>query len=196
MKIQFNNKIHFTSQLIGGTKIKKLDLKERVYKNDNAYFVELNPHDKNDINALEQVSKTWENDTFSINIYNDASSIYEKKTQNPKDGYKLSFYALTAQDNDFEHLNYKNILGVCAIKETGTDFAQITNLQVNPEYIVQYEQKPKYTGVGTKILKFLQGLYDQINLRSPNRESVRSFYIKNGFFNIENSLTKFKWIRK
>lgn len=191
MKIGIDNKICFRASYINSENIKKYNPDKNLYEDYRVSFVELNPHDANDLKALDNITKTWENDLFSVNIYNDAYDIYSKKFEKSGIFYGNAFYALTTQQDKFENLDYEKVLGICDVREYDNNASRLLNIQVIPKDI--YSFKPEHKGSGSAILTSLKKLYDQIELSARKDKSVRNFYLKNGFFNIGDSLIKFIW---
>lgn len=194
MKVYHTDKTNFNGVFLNKAVAGKYNQKKGRYENIGLSFVKLNPHDINDIKTLESITKSWMYDTFSINIYNDALDVYNNKfkwkifeeTRNEN-----TFYAPTSQENNFEHLDYRKILGICSARELAERDSHLLNLQVKPDYI--YKMQSEYKGLGTAIITSLKNIYDKIELFSSKSKSVRDFYLKNGFVNIGDSLTKFLW---
>lgn len=180
------NQVSFKGTFINPINIKKLE--GTKYKNFPASFVELDPANLNDVKALENVHKNW-NQSFSSIIYNSAfcSSVVPDKSRH--------FYALTSQKENFEYMNSDKILGVVEFRND-SKYNRIEYLQVNPNYItgksknfisklfasknIKNEKLSPFTRIGSAILDSLKQLTDKsIDLYSM--PEAKGFYWKNGF---------------
>lgn len=191
MKVDFNNTINFKASFVNPELVGKYNPNRNFYEHKRVSFIKLDPYDINDIKMLENITNSWEYDLFSTNIYNDALDVYSKDSDKSRVFYEKAFYALTSQTENFRNPDYKKVLGICDVREYENGEAMLLHLQVNPEHI--YSLKSEYKGSGSVILSSLKNLYNQIQLISRRDKSVRDFYIKNGFVNVGESLTKFIW---
>lgn len=185
------NQVSFKGTFINPVNIKKSDGSK--YEKFTASFVELEPTNPKDINALEKVHKNW-NQAYSSIIYNSAfcSSVVPNKSKH--------YYALTSQKNNFEHINPDEILGVVEFNKK-SKCNRIEFLQVNPKYITgksksfisklfslksnENRKLPPFARIGSAILDSLKQLTDKsIDLYSVG--GAKGFYRKNGF--VRNSI--------
>ena len=151
------------------------------------------------MDTLDRIANSWVDDIFSVNIYNNANDIYEKKQKNRNFvPFRDFIYGLTTQKDNFEKLDYRKVLGLCDGRLIDEKKIYMSHLQINPEYVYSslavFQSKPfEYKGIGSAIVNALKNMYSSIELSSRREESVRRFYIKNGFTNIPDSLTRFIW---
>ncbi len=178
--------ISFKGSFINPTNIKKLD--GQHYNDFQASFVELNPKDASDLDMLNKIRTTW-NGNFNDIIYNSAfcSSFCEDKNK--------KFYALTSQQDSFDKLDYKKVLGVVEMNKCEKT-NRIEFLQVNPDYISgkpkswlsklfsnksdSNKKLPFFKRVGAAILDSLKKHTDK-SLDLVSVDSATGFYKKNGF---------------
>ncbi len=180
------NQVSFKGSFLNPINVKKLN--ENQYKDFQASFVELNPKDKADLDMLNKIQMTWRGD-FTDTIFNSAfcSSVL--------DDDKKKFYALTSQQDSFDKLDYKKVLGVVEMNKC-ENTNRIEFLQVNPDYITvkpkswlsklfskntnSNEKLPFFKRVGAAILDSLKKHTDK-SLDLISVDSATGFYKKNGF---------------
>lgn len=180
------DKISFGAKFINPINVGKLDGK--AYNQIDVSFVELNPFNSDDVSALRQIAKYWENDKFAMNIKETAEMIFKDKSA---DGIKI--YTLTSQGDSFEKLNPDKILGVIEIEDAAPFHIHINRFQTKPEYIYGY--KPEYKGVGTSILNSLKEMCNKISAISEDDKSTRSFYERNGFYETSKGSNFYTWYK-
>ena len=197
------NKISFKGTFIHSRTIKqKLDNRYIPVKSS---FIGLNPNDSNDLKTLSNINKSW-NTEFSTAIYQSALH-YNKSLQKTNRKY----YALTLQEDNFQSMDYKKILGIAEF-ENKEDINKIVLLQVNPRYINNDSQKsflskifskffktrndtlPLYKNIGSGILDSFKEISDK-SLELFAFRNTKDFYKKNGFKNPFN-LEYFIWVKK
>jgi ribosomal protein S18 acetylase RimI-like enzyme len=183
MRVEKTNSINFGARLIDQVSIAK-KLKDCSIGKPNISCVEIDSKNTEDINALYQVTKDWQDDIFSINIYNNLIGKY-----NGSSFYKeYKTFAITNQDNPPNVLDSKKIIALAEIKELiPHSVAHITHIQVNPEY---YDK-----GIGTSMLDILKQMYSHITLTSTSNHKAKEFYRKNDFIESPAHSSKFSWTR-
>lgn len=156
------NNISFQGHFINNTQIKELSNKKYVPL--DVAFVELEPHNKNDLNTLYEIKDEW-NGLFEYLIYN---------------------YALTTQKDSFELMDYKKILGIVQFNKTDTT-NEIEFIQTNPLYITKSRnffskifQKKTYKKIGSAMVNSLKNLSDK-SIKLYSIENAEEFYKKLGF---------------
>jgi len=180
---------NFTAKCINSPKIGKYNDKESQYEDYTANFVEIDPKNEKDVDALENAIKYWEHDKFgmnalyAVNAAKDGSEYY---------GYH-KVYALTAQKNNFDKLDCNDILGVVHVSPIGKNKLFVEHNQANPAYL--YTENPKYAGIGTAMIKSLQKICSYISLFPSKEEYVKKFYIKNGFLEYGTGTNCYVWIK-
>jgi hypothetical protein len=184
--MKIDNKVSFGAKYINHINVGKLNGKN--YSQVEVPFVEINPLNKNDIDALNDIAKYWIDDKFATNISVTANAIYEDK--NPE---KIKIYALTSQTDCFEKLNPDNILGVIETENISPFHIHINRFQVKPDYV--YNRDLEYAGVGTSILSSLKALCNKITAISECDESTKMFYVRNGFQEHPEGSNAFTWYK-
>lgn len=178
--------ITFGANFINTVSAKKLTHDNNSYSKINLSFVEINPQNKMDIDALSNINKYWQNDLFACNIYVTGKELSEGRLD--KNKYKL--YAVTTQNNNFKNLKDENILGVVECEKSSKNTINLNYIQIKPDLI--YKQIPDYNHIGTGILEALKHIYDVITLK-PAAGSTDKFYRNNGFKPIDNNSKTFIW---
>ena len=189
MKVTNQYPPSFGAKFINNVNIGKLCDGISGYLDCNACFVEIDPGNVSDIKALKDVSKTWSYAKFADNIYNAACEL-----RNENELFRNNkVYALTVQQDKFEKLNENDILGLVHTGALEGDALFIEHLQVKPDII--YLNKPDYKGAGTAILNSLKNLTSKIFLFPAKEESVKNFYVLNGFFEYPPASNIFTWVK-
>lgn len=169
--------INFGAKYIQDMNVGKL--KNDKYIQKDVAFVELDPTDKDDRNALKQIARDWGYYSFAEDIYEEAN-LYLK--ENPEKG---KIFALTTQTKDFENLAPDAVLGLAEVNtedKARYRTVYLDRLQTNPEYLDAFEQ-PKYKGIGTSIHNCLKEEFrgNRITLTAVPSESVLEHYRNNGY---------------
>ena len=188
---QISCRANFVNRSLVG---KVIDNNCRSYTNRYVSFVKIDPFSASDINALKLASDYWMPDRFVKNIYYAACAL-----QNDSKFYKNhEVYALTSQASDFESLESDKILGLVHTAPFYGTPLFIEHMQVNPEQLPMYSQypfkkEPEYKGIGTAIINSLKQLSDKISCFPVSEQSVKNFYIKNGFVKQPNTSNYYVW---
>lgn len=186
MRIENSTSPNFSAKFINKTAIGKKDFYPN-YFSEQVSFVRIEPQNSSDIKALEQVSKFWIYGGFAKNVYYMACAIRNKSKY-----YKNhEVYALTSQNDNFEKLDSRKILGVAGTCPENKDKLFIEYIQANPQEI--YAIEPEYRGIGSAILDSLKNLFSKIYCYPSNTDSVINFYTKNGFQKKQNALNHYFW---
>lgn len=172
MQTSNNSQISFRAKFINNTHIKKRTL-ENVFKPLKTSFIEIEPANVNDINALEKAAYYWVN-SFTDNIAYTAKALYKGDLSNNL----FKIFALTKQSKKVNPLKTNDILGLAEITQTGKKQIHINYLQVDPQQV--YTIKPEFKEIGSRILDSLKELYEKITL-TPNSKGTAKFYEKNNF---------------
>ena len=174
--------INFTANYITTTKIIKNE-NGKQNKTDVA-IVELDKNDKNDIKSLHRVASKWEEDkaySYAYHIYHDATKGYEYK-----DTICEHYYALTRQEENFEKLNERDILGLMLFTETTNDYNQINWLQTEPLSNHYVRTNKAYKGIGQAMVDFVKETFFDKKITLSADKSALEFYKKQGFEHDEN----------
>ena len=190
MRIENQYSPEFGAKLINNINIGKLQEGVTRYCDTKVSFVEIEPHNVDDISALQNCSKYWSYAKFADTIYHAACAI-----RNDSKFYKQNkVYALTSQTDTFEKLDEDKILGMVHVSPFEDKSLFIEHLQVKPDLI--FLNKPEYKGTGTGILTSLKELTHKISLFPTKDKSVRDFYERNGFFEFPPGSNIFAWVKE
>ena len=140
-------------------------------------FVELNPYDEKDLNSACELNEHWGfMETYAFQIFDSMERINRRflsYNENSK------FYALTLQENNFENIDHKKILGITEVVED-EDKISINFLQVDPEN-TRKAPTAKYKHLGTMIIDTLKSIYEKSKIELRSTKSARKFYTAVGF---------------
>ena len=176
----------FKAKYINYTEIRKKDFYPN-YLRKQASFIQIEPENDYDINALEDISNYWTAGGFAKNIYYMACAI-----RNKSKFYKNhKVYALTSQKEDFEKPDSRKFLGIIGICQENENKTFIEYIQANPEII--YSREPEFKGIGTAIMDSLKNLCEKIYCYPSQTKSVIDFYLKNGFVKKPDTLNHYFW---
>lgn len=191
MKIQNEYTPNFGAKLISKPTAGKI-----IWPTDNCYcsegvsFLEIEPQNANDIEALKSIAKNWYKNLFAINICRAACSI-----RNESKYYKNNkIYALSSQNDKFEHLEPDKILGVVHVNSYSNGDLFIEHILAK-SYAPDIKKIPEYKGIGTAMLTALKGLTNKIFCFPTNEEYVKEFYYKNGFIEYPPHSNNFVWYK-
>lgn len=187
MKIENKYTPNFKAKYINSAKIGKYIKDTGTYNGEYVSFVQIENGNRNDLKALEKIARFWENDKFASNIYYAACCNYNKNSNFSND----TIYAITEQKNFFNNLESGKILGVVHLSPKGDKSTFIEHIQVKPSMI--YRIKPSYKGVGTGMINSLKRMFDKISCIPLREQSVKNFYLKNGFMPSVNDEKCFVW---
>jgi len=187
MKIEnIKTNINFNARYIGKAEVVQLCKETGKYNPIETSFAEIDTSNRLDINALNKISKIWEE--LSTNIYHNTS---EKFIGN-KSYRNIRTFAITKQNDDFEHLDENKILALADVEETIPNKAcHLCHIMGDPNYVKAIT--PEYMGPGTSLMKNLQNIYDHIKLISENNQKTRMFYRKNDFYEHPPKSNRFSW---
>lgn len=171
MEINKNVSPYFGAKFINAVAIGKNSHHKNKYFDDLVSFVQIEPTNPDDIEAVKNAALYWKDDKYALNISYAAETL--------KDNIESSVYALTSQKSNFQFLDSDKILGLMHTTTFPNDTKFIEHIQVYPELI--NEKNPEYKGVGTGILNSLKQLSNMIVCFPASGLSVKSFYLKNGF---------------
>ncbi len=183
-----NNTVSFGAKFIRELPIKKYSYTDKVYKDDVASLVELDPQNVDDLKALEDIAIDFGGDTYVNNIFVDAKL---KSTADRKDT-KFKILALTTQTDSFDKLNSGATLGVAKISKIKEKEIELEYLQVHPRFV--YSFGPAFVKhTGSAIIDYLKLMNDKICLiASP---SSHIFYKKNGFKKLSQNGNHMIWVK-
>ena len=182
-----NNNISFGANFIKSVPIKKYIPDKKLYTETSANFVELSPFDKKDVLALKEIAYEFGDDSYANNIYFNAQFAFKRNNINSED---MGVFALTEQNDKYEFLDARKVLGLAEVSKKEHFNAELEYLQVNPQFLNKLD-KPEFKHIGTAILDCLKEFYNSIKLNSsPN---AKSFYIRNEFIETNPETRTYFW---
>ena len=177
MKIQLSSNINFNAKPLSKTSIPRLSCYKNAYMPEEAFFVEIEPDNLKDIEALEKVHQTWKNEIFAGKILNTAwminSGMYDS------DFHKL--YALTAQKANHANLNPNDILCVMEILRTFPESVYLNYIQGKPDTIHGTGGYTEFKHIGKTSIKCLHDYFKGLAITLNPTKAAEKFYAKIGF---------------
>lgn len=149
-------------------------------------FVELNPNNLDDMEAVAITSENWGLPEYMEMICNQMQLVAKN---HPAVSKKNKFYAITSQDACFSALQPSKVLAVCNVRED--DEVRLSYLQVKPSYAGPFRQPFEYNHLGTSMLSSLKKLYHDKTLKLFSAPSAKPFYLANGFEQSEKCKSEF-----
>lgn len=184
------NNITFGANFIQKMPIKKYSAKDKNYTLSYASLVELNPHDINDVKALDEIAFNFGNDSYVDNIALDIKRAYKRNNQTNE---PFSAIVLTKQTDNFEHLKAKDVIGTAEISKIKNGEIELVYLQANPQFVYSFEPR-QIKNIGTSILDYLKQVNNKIRLISSS--SSINFYLKNKFKMVSLDSCRMIWEKK
>ena len=189
MKIQNSYAPSFGAKYLNNCFIGKLDESTNKYNQVPSSFIQIDPKNENDIEALANVAKYWRNSKFSTNIYYAACA-----SRNESKYYKNNkIFALTSQLSDFDRLDDLKILGIVNVNELEPKHFFGEHIEVHPDIV--YSVIPEYKGVGTALDKSLKQFCNKMSIFPLKLKSVRDFVKRNGYIEHPSNTNLFVWYR-
>lgn len=187
MKIDTYPNTSFGAKFIRPAKVKKLSHNLNNYVGVNSSFIQIDTDNINDVKAISNIAKYWENELYASNIDFTVKTLNKKGKDETR-----KVFAITTQETGFENLSDEKILGLTEIEKL-TQGVNVMYLQVNPDCI--YKQPRIYKHIGTEILNCLKNYYcEPIMLNSNRSYSVRKFYESNGFNLVDKETLRYQWL--
>ena len=187
MNINTINQTNFGANFINNVNIKRLDFKTHKYCSLKSSFIQFDPQNKNDFNALKEAVKDWKGDNYASTIVDYANKIITKSLSD-----KIHrIYMLTTQNKGFENLDKKQILGLVQMQSDTINPDEIRYLQVKPD--IKYgNNKRAYKNIGSKIISSLKAIYNK-KITLISSYSAANFYEKQGFKITDLALLEYEW---
>ncbi len=171
--------ISFGAKYLFPATVQKVAYKDAKITPAKVSFVELDPMNEKDLEAVYNVSLSWEApDLYPEMIHSYMS--YCASEYNEDEGKNTKFYALTSQKKNLEAPEPDDILALAQVNTANG--VEIEYIQAKPESPMDsFFKKYKFSRVGTGMLDSLKKVFkgEQIFLYSNPR--ARGFYKKNGF---------------
>ena len=169
--------INFTARFLADTSVSRIVTRDKTVP-EQAAIVELDRNDKNDMEALYELSDIWNKrgTSYAYSIYCDAIKGYDYD-----DVVKEHYIALTTQKDNFDTLDSNKVLGLTLFSETNTPDNEINWLQVDPENNNSSKIDRNYKMVGSAIINYIKSAYPEKPVYVQSVENALDFYKKNGF---------------
>lgn len=189
MKILNSHPLSFGAVYLNNYNIGKLDKSTNEYRSVPSSFLLIDPQNSNDIEALYNVSKYWENSKYSTNIYYAACAIRD----NNKFYNKNKVFVLSSQLDDFNKLDDRKILGIMHVRELEPKHYFGEHIEARPD--LYYSVMPEYKGVGSAMNESLKRLCNKISVFPVKLKSVRNFIKRMGYIEQQSNSNLFVWYR-
>lgn len=188
MRIGYNTSTKFCAKFVNHALIEKKNDKGK-YDDVVSSFVEFDPDNESDSDTLREVQYYWQDKgLFSDNICFDAFAI--SKDVLDRDKYKI--FILTTQNENYENLDDKKIIGLVEFLNNEEDRNSINYIQINPDNIYVLN-KPMYNHIGKAMIDSLKYNYSDKPIVLNSTKSAKKFYEKNDFKRINNIPIQYEW---
>ena len=161
--------------------IKPVNIKKQG-EDYSASLIQIDKTNPNDIKALQKLAYSWGTRTYAYDVYINASDDYyalRGEENYSKYSDPSEYYAITKQKNNFDDLNYADILGITQLSNR-ENTNEIKYLQVEPKNSY-YSKQRKYSHVGSTLIENIKQMFsDKVLFLYSNAKSI-SFYEKLGF---------------
>ena len=184
------NNINFGAKFVCSTTIKQKS--DNNYKNLPANIVEIDETDSSDNDAINDVAKIWQSDSFNNLTFVD-SIVHDIEMRKVLNLRPTPIYAITLQENNFEKLDSERVLGLVEFSKV-SDGNKIDYLQVNPLYVEKCVFDKKVCGIGTALINFLKGIADNF-IEVTSSKSAKGFYEKMGFVRLNDENYEYIWYK-
>lgn len=184
-----NNNISFGGNFIKKLPVLKYSYKEKNYKPAYANLVELESHNIKDVNAIEEIAKSFGGDSYVNNMSYNAKLAYERG-QNDK---RFGALILTKQAGNFEEIDADEVLGVAEILKIKNGEIKLMYLQTDPCLVYSYGQR-SVKNIGSAILNYLKDINNKISLLASS--SAIRFYLKHDFKLVSEDCSRMVWAKK
>ncbi len=170
--------ISFRAKYISSVNIQKINPKNDKKEPCEASFVELDPLNLYDTDAIASASIRWGKPEYSELI---ANNMEMRKKYPEKYRFDTNkFYAITTQKKYFNVPEPSEILAVCKAEEDTDGVITVKALQVKPDKYI-YKEPFYYNHVGMGILQSLKKLFSGKDIKLFSTPNAKPFYLANGF---------------
>ena len=180
MNINSLNKTSFGAIYISDTEVQKYNYIKEKFEPYKASFVQIDPNNKNDVIAVQNITDNWEDSLFTEVI----SKAVKKLRDGELENNIFKVYAITDDD----------ILAIGEISQYAKKNIRLDYLQVNPD-LNNYEQK-SFKNTGSAFLNMLKSLKGIKSIILTSLYTTMDFYEKNGFTMIDPYNLIFRWKSK
>lgn len=154
MNIQPSNMTNFGAKFINSSTIIEKKGKNSDYTEAQAAFVEIDPFNRGDVEAVTSLPKIWKDGIYH---YDFNSTIESVRSGDVCSDY-AKVYALTTQKDDYENLKADKILGLAEVDYVDSHLT-LRNLETRPKYKHSERNKNRsYKQVGSAIMDCVKAL--------------------------------------
>ena len=181
---------NFGAKFIEQVNVQKYNPKTEAYGFDKLSFVEFDPVNKQDIDAIAGAVKTWKGQNYAGIIAQNAA-LMSNGFLSPEVNH---IYLMTSQKDDFERLDKSKIVGLAQMQTGVEPEDNLRYFQIRPD-LKHGVNRRKYKHIGSGMLDSLKKIYNKaITLIASY--SAANFYEKQGFEIIDIDLLEYIWRAK
>ena len=187
------NNITFGAKYVGRSTIKRLNKATNEYVSHGVSFLEFDPNNKKDLDAIVKLAEKWKGARFGDDMASTANHLFFDK-RNP--GHE-KIYILTTQNTNYSVPDIKQVLG---LTQTSCDDGYsicVDYLQTKPSLMNnpnKSKKSPEYKHVGEGMLNAIKAKYHDKPIYLYPVGDVTGFYEKNGFTEISKEPLKYKFV--
>jgi len=174
MNINSQSNIDFSAKFLNNAVIKKFDREAKQFLPHKVSFIELEPQNCADVEAVDKIFDNWGKADLIYKI----KSSFEIKHFYPAESFASKFYGITTQKSEFDELKPEQIMGIVEVAPETDKEIYLEFLQVKPE-LKSGSTGRGYKNIGSAILNSLKEMFDEIRLCSLKKSA--KFYEINGF---------------
>ena len=176
MNVQKTTNINFNAKLLSKTYVKRIN-ELRCYRPQEAFFVEIEPNNLEDIYALEKIYETWTNEIFAGKILNTSwmlnTGMYDSDFH--------SIYALTTQQKNHKQLNPDDVLCIMEVLRSEPKSVYLNYIQGRTDTIYGSEGLTEFKHIGKATIKALREHFAGLAITLNPTKAAEKFYAKIGF---------------
>ncbi len=174
------NTVTFTSQFKKNMIIQTRDGSSN-YCDKTVSVVELDRKNNHDIDTMFAIGDNWSKQGFNYAQSILISAISDEDETDWTDKLKEHYIAMTLQDDNFEKLDPKKVIGLSLLSEYNYD-NEINYLQVKPtNSYSKVGEKRKYKKIGTAMLDYMKSISEQKPIFVNSALEAVNFYTMNDF---------------
>ena len=144
-----------------------------------AYIVELDKNNAEDLNSLHKVSRLWNKENSNLIYYMLADFIQDLDLK--PDVNENHCLILTTQKDNFENIDPQKVLGAMLFSEENME-NELNWLQVQPKHNSKFKPvSRRYKGVGTALVSYLKAKFTDKPIYVYSSNTAIDFYKKLGF---------------
>lgn len=190
MNISFTPSINFNAKCVKSPQIGYKKPLETDCSSIRSSIVEIDIRNSQNIQALKKAVESWgEKDFYGKEIIDSVKTQLKKGTKT-----NSKIYALTLQKENFNILDWSQILGLSEVSRKGKKKIEIDFLQVMPKIAGKNTDK-QYFDVGSSIVRMLQWKPENTHIMAKADYRAANFYEKMNFEIISPNRLIYVWKR-